>query len=567
METKTRKLLAVITLIALVLSMLPISTSHAATKPNIKIDSVETTEQEVTVNLTLDQTITTGSLNVSVKFDNSKLEVINAEQGDVTIKGSLEITPVIAANENAEVVFVTASGSNFDIEPGTLMTLTFKIKDGVTGVQNLDVVVNEMFDADTYADIKDTVTSTSGTINVIVPITGVTLDKTTGILNVGESETLVATVTPDNTTEDKTVTWTSSDPAVATVANGVVNAVAPGTAIITATAADVSATYTVEVKQPLTGIALNATSENLLKGQEFDLKVSYVPANATDKVVITWESSDETVATVENGKVKALKEGTAIITATAKVDGTNREYTATCEINVEEIKLDSIALDTKDFDLFLGDSKQLSVVYNPENTTDSRDVVWTSSDETVATVENGKVTALKVGTAVITATVGDKTATVTVTVPVVLIEGIEATLDNATIEVDGTANITITTNPEKVTEEVVAVYESSDETIAKVDENGVITGVKPGKATITVTVNDEFTQEVEIEVVEKAVEVPEEPATPETPATNPDDETTNNGENSVLPDTGDIAIGVFVVLMVASLTGIVLVVRKQHKNK
>ena len=566
METKTRKLLAVITLIALVLSMLPISTSHAATKPNIKIDSVETTEQEVTVNLTLDQTITTASLNTSVKFDNTKLEVTKIEVGSVIANRVLDAPTVENSNTQSEVMLIAISGTNFDIQPGTLMTLTFKIKDGVTGVQNLDVVVNEMYN-DTYQEISDTVTATSGTINVIVPITGVTLDKTTGILNVGESETLVATVTPDNTTEDKTVTWTSSDPAVATVANGVVNAVAPGTATITATAADVSATYTVEVKQPLTGIALNATSENLLKGQEFDLKVSYVPVNATDKVAITWESSDETVATVENGKVKALKEGTAIITATAKVDGTNREYTATCEINVEEIKLDSIALDTKDFDLFLGDSKQLSVVYNPENTTDSKDVVWTSSDETVATVENGKVTALKVGTAVITATVGDKTATVTVTVPVVLIEGIEATLDNATIEVDGTANITITTNPEKVTEEVVAVYESSDETIATVDENGVITGVKPGKATITVTVNDEFTQEVEIEVVEKVVEVPEEPATPETPATNPDDETTNNEENSVLPDTGDIAIGVFVVLMVASLTGIVLVVRKQHKNK
>ena len=560
METKTRKLLAVITLITLVLSMLPISTSQAATKPNIKIDSVETTEQEVTVNLTLDQTITTASLNTSVKFDNTKLEVTKIEVGSVIANRVLDAPTVENSNIQSEVMLIAISGTNFDIQPGTLMTLTFKIKDGVTGVQNLDVVVNEMYN-DTYQEISDTVTATSGTINVIVPITGVTLDKTTGTLNVGDTETLVATVTPDNTTEDKTVTWTSSDPAVATVANGVVNAVAPGTATITATAADVSATYTVEVKQPLTGIALNATSENLLKGQEFDLKVSYVPANATDEVTITWATSDETVATVENGKVKALKEGIAVITATAKVDGTNREYTATCEINVEEIKLDSIALDTKDFDLFLGDSKQLSVVYNPENTTDSRDVVWTSSDENVATVENGKVTALKVGTAVITATVGEKTATVTVTVPVVLIEGIEATLDNATIEVDGTANITITTNPEKVTEEVVAVYESSDETIATVDENGVITGVKPGKATITVTVNDEFTQEVEIEVVEKAIEEPE------TPATAPDDETTNNGETSVLPDTGDIAIGVFVVLMVASLTGIVLVVRKQHKNK
>ena len=226
----------------------------------------------------------------------------------------------------------------------------------------------------------------------------------------------------------------------------------------------------------------------------------------------------------------------------------------------------------------MGDSKQLEVVFNPENTTDSKEVVWTSSDDTVAKVENGKVTALKVGTAVITATVGDKTATVTVTVPAILIEGIEVTLDNAKIEVEGTANLKVTTNPEKVTEEVAVIYESSDETIAKVDENGVITGVNPGKATITVTVNDKFNQEVEIEVVEKQVPVtpeepttePEEPTTtPEEPVTNPEEEQSgeNNEEPSVLPDTGDIAIGVFAVLMVASLAGIVLVVRKQQKNK
>lgn len=566
METKTKKLLAVITLIALVLSMLPISTSQATTKPNIKIDSVETTEQEVTVNLTLDQKITMASLNASVKFDNTKLEVTKIELGSVIANRVLDAPTVDNSNTQSEVMLIAISGSNFDIEPGTLMTLTFKIKDGVTGVQNLDVVVNEMYN-DTYQEISDTVTTTSGTINVKVPVTDVTLNKTTGTLNVGETEDLVATVAPDNTTEDKTVVWTSSDSAIATVANGKVTAVAPGTATITATVAGVSATYKVEVKQPLTGIALNSTGENLIKGQEFDLKVLYVPANATDKVSVTWATNDATVATVENGKVKALKEGTAIITATAKVDGTNREYTATCEINVEEIKLDSIALDIKDFELFIGNTKQLAVVYNPENTTDSKDVVWTSSDNTVATVENGKVTALKIGTAVITATVGEKTATVTVTVPEVLIEGIEATLDNAKIEVDGTANLTVTTNPEKVTEEVVAVYESSDETIATVDENGVITGVKPGKTTITVTVNDEFTKEVEIEVVEKTVE--EVPTTPETPATEPGEETTGNEEQepSVLPDTGDIAIGVFVVLMVASLTGIVLVVRKQHKNK
>ena len=564
METKTKKLLAVLTIIALMLGVLPLSVSQAAEKPNISINSVETTEsQEVTVNLTLDQTITTASLSTSVKFDNTKLEVTKIEVGSAISNRVLDKPTVENSNTQSEVMLIAISGSNFDIEPGTLATITFKAKDGVTGKQDLNVVVNEMYTED-YQEISDTVTTTSGTIDIVVPITDVTLNKTTGTLNVSETEDLIETIVPDNTTEDKTVTWTSSDSAIATVENGKVTAVAPGTAIITATVAGISATYTVEVKQPLTGITLNSASENLIKGQEFDLKVTYVPANATDKVTVVWESDDATVATVENGKVTALKEGKAIITATAKVDGTNREYTATCEINVEEIKLNSIALDTKDFELFIGDSKELSVIYDPQNTTDSKDVTWTTSDATVATVENGKVTALKVGTAVITATVGNKEAKVTVTVPAVLIEGIEVTLDKSTIEVNETANLKVTTNPEKVTEEVKAIYSSSDETIATVDANGLIKGVKPGKATITVTVNEKFTEEVEIEVVEKTVE-----ETPETPNTDTEDpeEVVDNEEPSVLPDTGDIAIGVFVVLMVASLTGIVLVVRKQQKNK
>ena len=568
MKVQTKKFLAILTVIALVLTMLPLSTSKAVEKPNIKIDSVETTEKEVTVNLTLDQKITTASINTAVQFDKTKLEVTNIQVGSI-IENRLPVKPGNEeSNEYGEVVLVTAAAENFEIEAGTLLTITFKIKDGVTGMQDLTVVVKDMYD-ENWNDIKDTVTAVSGTINVKVPVTSIALNKTSGTLNVGQTENLTVTeILPANTTEDKTVTWSSSDDTVAKVENGEVTALAIGKATITATVAGVSATYTVEVKQPLTGITLNSASENLIKGQEFDLKVQYIPEKFTDKVTVTWSSNDDTVAKVENGKVTALKEGTAIITATAKVDGTDREYKATCEVNVEEIKLDSIALNVKDFELSIGEEKQLEVVFNPENTTDSKEVVWKSSDDTVAKVENGKVTALKVGTAVITATVGDKTATVTVTVPAILVEGIEVTLDNAKIEVEGTANLKVTTNPEKVTEDIRVVYESSDETIAIVDANGVIKGINPGKATITVTVNDKFKQEVEIEVVAEQL-----PETPETPSTNPEEEQNggnnneNNEESSVLPNTGDIAIEVFIVLMVVSLVGILLVIRKQRRNK
>lgn len=546
MKTKTKKLLAALTLVVLMLGMLPLNISHAASKPNIKIDSVETTSgQEVTVNLTLDKKITTASLSTSVKFDKTKLEVTKVEVG-TALPNVMDKPTVENSNKQGEVMFVAVSGSNFDVGAGTLGTITFRAKDGVSGKQNLTVVVNEMYN-ENYDEITDTVSTTSGTINVVVPVEGVTLDKTSGTLNVGETADLVATVSPANTTQDKTVTWATSDATVATVANGKVTAVAPGTATITATVAGKSATYKVEVKAPLTGIKLNSTSENLLKGQTFDLKVEYIPSNTTDNRTVTWTTSDATVATVANGKVTALKEGTAVITATVG------KISAACAINVTEVKLDSIELNVKDFELLMGESKVLSVLYNPENTTDSKDVTWTSSDSTVVKVENGKVTALKVGTATITARVGDKEASVKVTVPEVLVEGIELTVDNAKIEVDGTANLKVTTNPEKVTEEVKVVYASSDETVATVDEKGVVKGLKPGKATITVTVNEKFEKEIEVEVTEKVVVEDNKNDEPEK-------------EQSVLPNTGDIAIGVFVVLMIVSLAGIVLVV-KNKKNK
>lgn len=104
--------------------------------------------------------------------------------------------------------------------------------------------------------------------------------------------------------------------------------------------------------------------------------------------------------------------------------------------------------------------------------------------------------------------------------------------------------------------EVKVVYVSSDETVATVDENGVVKGLKPGKTTIKVIVNEKFEKEVEIEVTEKVV-VEEN--------TNTETGKEDEKEPSVLPDTGDIAVGIFAVLMIVSLAGIVLVLKNKKK--
>ena len=257
--------------------------------------------------------------------------------------------------------------------------------------------------------------------SVIYKVTKVELDKTNLTLNVGDEETLTATITPDNAT-DKSVTWESSAPSVATVdTSGKVIAVAPGTATITATAADGSgekATCSVTVNAaaivPVESVSLDKTSLELTEGGTARLTATILPQNTTNKNV-TWTSSDPSVAAVDqSGTVTAKKAGTATITATA--DG--KSATCTVTVTAATVPVTGVTLNKTSTSLYVGDTETLTPTITPDNAT-NKDVTWTSSDSTVATVDqNGLVTALARGTAVITATTADsgKTASCTVTV-------------------------------------------------------------------------------------------------------------------------------------------------------
>ena len=163
----------------------------------------------------------------------------------------------------------------------------------------------------------------------VIAVTSVTLDKKTLKLMVGETATLTATVKPDDAT-DKTVTWSSLDPKVATVKDGEVTAVKAGTAKITAKAGEKTVTCDVTVKAPViavTSVTLDKTTLSLEEGKSATLTATVKPDNATDKTV-TWSSSNTAVATVKDGKVTAVKAGTAKITAKAG------DKTATCTVTV-----------------------------------------------------------------------------------------------------------------------------------------------------------------------------------------------------------------------------------------
>lgn len=252
----------------------------------------------------------------------------------------------------------------------------------------------------------------------VIHVVNVSVSPSSLELIEGSSATLSAVVSPE-LAENKVVIWSSSNPSVATVNYGIVTAVSPGSATIIATAMDggITGTCNVTVKSsviPVTSISLNKSTLTLPEGDYENLFPTITPSNATN-TGLEWESSDESVATVYKGKVTAVKVGKATITVKTNDGG----KTASCEVTViaGNVPVTGVNLSKTSLDLIETDIVSLTAKILPENASNKK-VSWSSSDETVATVSAGKVTAVKAGTATITVTTedGSKTATCSVKV-------------------------------------------------------------------------------------------------------------------------------------------------------
>ena len=262
-----------------------------------------------------------------------------------------------------------------------------------------------------HAHIEDGKGVASVNITGKVSLVGISLNKTSVTLNKGATDNLTVSYNPTNTTDSKTVTWSSGNTSVAKVdQNGKITAVNKGTTTITAKVGSKSASCNVTVKVPLTGISLNKTTLALNRGVTETLTVNYNPSDTTDSKTVTWSSENTSVAKVDqNGKITAVDVGTTNILA--KVGN----KTASCSVTVKA-PLTGISLNKTTLSLRKQTTETLVVSYDPINTTDDKTITWTSDNEEVATVSGGTVSALKEGTATITATVGNCTAQCVVTV-------------------------------------------------------------------------------------------------------------------------------------------------------
>ena len=305
-----------------------------------------------------------------------------------------------------------------------------------------------------------------------------------------ETEQLLCSVMPE-TTFYKDLVWSISNPDVATISqSGILTAINAGTTKLVVRSQydeNISTECDVNVYAHTTGVQMSSTTMIVNLNQECQLSAQTLPLSTSDNELI-WSSSDESIAAVdENGKVTGLKLGRCVIKATS-VDG---GYEAECAITVIK-PVEYVSLDKNSISLKVGSTTEITASSMPYDATD-KSILWESSNDSIAKVdENGVVTAIKTGTAVITATArtnADAKATckVTVTQPVT---GILLKENTVTLKKPGEAKqLTAIVQPEDASNKNVKWMSSAPE-ICFVSENGTIVSTGFGTATIIATTVD-----------------------------------------------------------------------------
>ena len=395
--------------------------------------------------------------------------------GESDVSFTVDVQPANASNKNftatsSAATTASVSGSTIHASAPGSATITVKTADGGH-----------------TATVQVTVKQKVGEISL-------SAGKTT--LKVGESTKVTASISPENAT-DKGITFTSSAATVATVdADGNVMATGAGSATITATAKDgkgASSSITLKVEEMAAGVTLEPNSLNLKENETAQLSASVQPTTASQS--IRYSSNNDAVATVSNtGLVTAVKEGTAIITAAAN-DGSGKYATCTVKVGSTPVEVPVTGITVNPSELLLEEkeAKELKATVEPANAT-NKGVIFSSSNTNVAVVSNdGLVTAVNNGTAIITVTSKENSSiiakcSVKVGKPV-MVTDVTVQPAELNLKTDGTYQLSVSVLPSNADERGVT-FESSNTAVATVSASGLVTAKGPGTATITATAKD-----------------------------------------------------------------------------
>lgn len=369
--------------------------------------------------------------------------------------------------------------------------------------------------------VSETVFETC-TVTVVSCFTDISFDVDKLDILPGESRQLNVTVRPENASVPD-VTWSSDNPKVAKVSDtGLVEGISAGEATIHAVTKDGGkmATCLVKVGTPVSGISLSKSSASMYVGDSpLALTAAITPSNASDKSVV-WSSSDASVASVAAGSgLDATVTPVAAGTATITVSTPDGKFSASCVLTVMQ-HVTGVSINKSSLTLYTGQTETLSAQVKPDDATDTR-LTWSSSDKTVATVANGKVTALKAGSTQIRVTSfeGGFQAVCNLTVKQHA-TGLDLSHSTRTIYLGQTVTMTATVLPSDASDKSVT-WASSNSDIVSVTQNGSVTANAMGEAVITATSNDGgFSKSCKVTVIEPLVPATSLTLTPKTMSLN-----------------------------------------------
>ena len=430
------------------------------------------------------------------------IQAIALNDPNVVVTPPLDTTPIDDAIENAENAMKNVEVIE-DKDPDEVKKDTKYTTQVAMDALNSAIIAAET--AKENAASSEDVTNAVNALNTAIEtfndsvktgtyysVTSVTLNKTVFYLSVGDSETLQATVAPPNAT-NKNLTWESSNESIVTVdQDGKVTAVSNGVATIVVTTADnvkIFATCIVSIKQPVVSVTLDKTAETVENGKTLQLTATVNPDNADDKTV-TWSSSNEDVATVdEDGLVTAVAKGEATITVTTTDGG----KTATCKVTVT---VDTSAIDSA-IDVANGAKVGVEVNDSAEKVdagkkfvTETEMAALTDAIAAANTAKENAKTSADVtnavdalNAAVTTFTNAMKTGTY------VAATGISLNKEVLELSVGKSETLVVNITPAEATIKTVT-WETSDDKVVTVDQNGKVKAVGKGVANVTVTLTD-----------------------------------------------------------------------------
>lgn len=416
---------------------------------------------------------------------------LNSKDDFVAVGENLTISATTSPKiNNAKLSFACSDESIASVVSVSDLSVT------ISGVKVGTVVVS--------AINADNLVVATKVIRVVQDITGLVLsDVAVTLPKTANYYQLYATCTPA-LPENQKLNWSSSDTKVATVdENGKVKLIKPGTCVITCvTENGLLANCTFTITQGVTGIKLDETEINMRVGDKQRLSYVLLPANASN-TTLKWTSLDPKVATVDSGGYLVAKNvGTTMIMVQA-TDGTGI-YT-TCKVNVSRLAT-GIKLDVSVLTMNVGESYLLETTLTPA---DSSDIVsYESSNSKVATVtKTGKISAKGKGNCVILAkTEGGISVYCTVNV-IQQVTGVTLDVSEATIEVGDELQLEATIAP-KTASDTEVTWTSTNTKAAKVDKNGLVTGLEGGVTLVKVVTTDgDFMAYCVITVVEKVTDI------------------------------------------------------------